>query len=73
MGLAIGLGGIVGWMAARSGKSQDVRALDVLVLGPLMILVAAGGLKGAAKFALVFAGAATVTFNARNFSAESST
>lgn len=64
-------GAAAGWVTASGEKSQVVRLVDVLALGPLMIY--AGTLQGLpreARRALVFAGAATVTYNGRNYLAK---
>ena len=62
-------GALVGWAAAGQPKAQGVRALDVWFLGPLMIYVAArqGGKSDVARIALAAAGAATITYNGRNY------
>lgn len=51
---------------ADEGKSQFVRVLDVVFIGPLMIW---GGLKlrGLGGYTLAGLGAATVIYNARNY------
>ncbi len=66
---AILAGGFAGWwMSKRTGKTQQIRLLDTFGLGPFLMYMATrvDGPPGA-KFALGFAGAATVTFNGRNF------
>ena len=62
-------GAAVGWAAAGREKPQGIRALDVWALGPLMIYVAArqGGTSNLARIALAAAGAATITYNGRNY------
>lgn len=62
-------GAAVGWAAAGQPKAQGIRALDVWALGPLMIYVAAreGGTSDLARMALAAAGAATITYNGRNY------
>lgn len=47
-------------------KSQGVRALDVLVVGPFMLL-AARKLPGQYKAAMAFLGLMTIAYNAPNF------
>lgn len=78
---AIAIGAVIGWLGAdpeqtavRSGfetvheKFQSIRALDVVGLGPLMITAGTVGLVSrTARFILIAAGAATMTFNGRNF------
>lgn len=65
---AVILGLIVGWVQAVSGKSQNVRLLDVVVVGPLMIWAGTKGPKDANLLLLLVAiGAATITFNGRNW------
>lgn len=61
-------GAAAGWVTATGEKSQAIRRLDILALGPLMIYVGMrDGLPTEARRALVFAGAATITYNGRNF------
>ena len=78
---AVALGGLAGWLAAEPEgnvlttgadvareKSQNIRALDVTALGPFLIFLGVVGVASrSARFVLAFAGAATVTFNGRNF------
>ena len=66
---AILAGGLLGWwIAQRQGKTQQIRVLDTFALGPFMMYMATkvDGPPGT-RFALAFAGAATVTFNGRNY------
>jgi hypothetical protein len=51
---------------ADEGKTQAVRVADVLLIGPLMILVGARCGPKLARRGLVAAGAATIVYNARN-------
>lgn len=62
-------GAAAGWLAAGREKPQPIRLADVLLLGPLMIYVATTPDQPpeAAFDALLAAGAATVTFNGRNY------
>lgn len=50
-------------------KTQAIRVLDVLVLGPIMVWAGArrGGLPDWAKVALLVGGAATIVYNGKNF------
>lgn len=66
---ALATGALAGWASAGLPKAQGVRLLDVWALGPLMVYVAlqaadAGELP---RLALLAAGAATVTYNGRNY------
>ena len=66
---AVALGSLAGWIAGRmDGKAQAVRAIDVLALGPFMVFMSTKveAPKGA-RFILALAGAATMTYNGRNF------
>lgn len=71
--LALAAGAAVGWAAAGREKPQGVRLVDVLLLGPLMVYVAtiiddAEELELSIPLtALTAAGAATITYNARNY------
>jgi hypothetical protein len=47
-------------------KSQAIRALDVLLIGPFM-LVAAQRLPGQYRAAMTFLGLMTIAYNAANF------
>ena len=61
-------GAAAGWVTATGTKTQAVRMIDVLALGPLMIYVGMrDGLPYEARRALVFAGAATIAYNGRNY------
>lgn len=70
---ALAAGGALGWAAGGRRKAQAVRLVDVWLLGPLMVYVAAtsdepdGGAEELARAALVVAGAATITYNGRNY------
>jgi hypothetical protein len=80
---AILAGAFIGWAAAGREKPQGVRLADVFVLGPLMVYVAATAARPTegrvglfpgdraswepATAALVAAGAATITYNGRNY------
>lgn len=70
---AILTGAVVGWAAAGRPKAQAVRLVDVWLLGPLMVYVAAtadepdDGLQELARQTLTAAGAATITYNGRNY------
>lgn len=76
---AIVAGGVVGWLAAGRPKAQEIRLLDVWALGPVMIYAATldrrrRSLEAAedwpayyARLALAGAGAATITYNGRNY------
>lgn len=72
LALSAALGVVAGWVAATGKtKAQAVRALDVLVLGPGLVAAAATiRLPPFARYAVAFAGGATVSYNARNFLAE---
>lgn len=55
-------------MAAPHGKSQEVRLLDVFVLGPFMVWAGAQGrLPSWANAALVASGVATIAYNGKNY------
>lgn len=51
---------------AEIEKSQAIRALDFLVLGPFMILVSRD-LQGWKKSVLLVAGVLTITYNLNNY------
>jgi len=63
------LGGWLGWATAAGGtKTAELRAWDVLALGPWLAVVASRrrALRSWERFALAFAAGATITHNARN-------
>lgn len=61
-------GAAAGWVTARGEKSQRVRLTDIVALGPLMVYVGTRRVVPMeARRALVFAGAATITYNGRNY------
>lgn len=65
---ALATGALVGWAYAGLPKAQAVRLLDVWALGPLMVYVAlADAGEPLPRLALLAAGAATVTYNGRNY------
>lgn len=64
---ALIVGALVGWQAASTPKAQGVRLLDVWVLGPVMVLAAAGCASAGLRTALTAAGAATIAYNGRNY------
>lgn len=67
--IAVGLA--LGWYgAADEGKTQTVRLLDVLAIGPLMILAATSRLPAGLREILLVTGGATITFNLRNYKKE---
>lgn len=60
---------IVGWLSTIGVKSQWVRLIDVFLIGPVLIF-AAFQLKGSQpllKYALLITGAATVSYNFKNY------
>ena len=74
--LAVALGSLLGWIAKRTDtgivcglrKTQDVRILDVVALGPFMVYMSTKvEAPPGARWILAFAGAATITYNGRNF------
>ena len=62
-------GVIIGWISANGEeKSQAVRLLDVLVLGPGLLFASfAPAPPAGIRAAMAFVGGATVGYNARNF------
>lgn len=52
--------GTIGYLAAEGDKTQDVRMLDILVVGPLMIF-------GSRNKIINLLGAATIGYNLRNY------
>ncbi len=69
MAAAVALGAVVGWLAAATPKGQAVRLVDVFALGPGMVYVAQ---QGRPSPVLAAAGAATITYNGRNYMRERS-
>lgn len=69
VGWGVLAGALMGLVIGRdTGKTQFVRAVDVLALGPFMVWASIQpGLSRASRLVLSMAGAATVTFNAVNF------
>jgi hypothetical protein len=65
--VAIGL--VLGWFNTTGFKSQNIRILDVFVIGPLMIVGGMCGLKNEAWWGLplIFFGATTITYNGKNY------
>lgn len=69
--LAAGILGAFVGLASTRGKTQGIRVLDVLAVGPLIITAGLSPQTDTAfRMALIFTGAATVTFNGRNFLAQ---
>ena len=51
-------------------KSQDLRLVDVFILGPFMVWASqAGALPKWARFGMAIGGALTIAYNARNYTA----
>jgi hypothetical protein len=67
--LAATVGAIVGWLAADAiNKTPGVRAFDVAILGPFMVIASLEtSLTGFQRCALAFAGGATMTYNLKNY------
>ena len=60
-------GALAGWLAADRAKGQRVRLLDVFALGPFMVYASRSARPAWAGALLAAAGAATVTYNGRNY------
>lgn len=67
--LAALAGALVGWLAADAvNKTPDVRILDVVVLGPYLVVVALEREPAQLlRIGLAFAGGATITYNLKNY------
>jgi hypothetical protein len=67
--LATLAGAAAGWLTADAiNKTPGVRVLDVVVLGPFLILASfEPAPTKAQRWALAFAGGATVTYNLKNY------
>ncbi len=65
--LLIVLFGLYGWWMARGVKTQWVRLLDVFVYGPFLLYIAFKSEAWYEQLGLLFLGATTITYNARNF------
>lgn len=63
------LGFISGWLSTSGSKSQFVRMIDILFLGPLMIYVSMPSQKHSIilGYLLAFFGSSTITYNLKNF------
>ena len=57
-------------LSTSGKKSQFIRVLDVFVYGPILIWVALQVKQNWLKIILIFMGATTMSYNARNFLAE---
>ena len=64
---ALAVGALVGWQAASTPKAQGIRLLDVWFVGPLLVYAAAQGADTGLRTALAAVGAATITYNGRNY------
>lgn len=65
--LLIVLFGLYGWWMARGVKTQWVRLLDVFVYGPFLLYIAFKSEAWYEQLGLLFLGATTITYNARNY------
>ena len=70
--LTISTGLVLGWMSTGGKKSQTIRLLDILLLGPLMIYVAITSYFQIAIhplwiYTLLFFGATTISYNFKNY------
>lgn len=64
------LGALLGWFsAADKKKTQFVRLVDVFVVGPVIVM-AATETEGTLRTLLLITGAATISFNGRNYLTE---
>lgn len=68
---------VAGWLSTEGVKSQWVRVIDVVILGPACIAIgwylmqtAKSNMWKLAGIFLIAYGAATISYNARNFMAE---
>ena len=63
--------GILGWyLATGTSKTQWVRLVDILLYGPFLLVLAMKEpftLTEPQRLLLLFLGATTITYNARNF------
>lgn len=62
---AVLVGAVAGAISRGRGKTQAVRVLDVLALGPFLIWAASA--PGRGRFILAASGAATIVFNGLNW------
>lgn len=62
------LGLIFGWISTAGSKSQYVRLLDILWIGPLMIYAgwSSTPLTSGLRLVLIFFGSTTITYNLKN-------
>jgi hypothetical protein len=63
------LGLVVGWISTEGHKTQTVRLLDVVIIGPVMIAMGllTWHVYGALAWLLVFIGATTISYNLKNY------
>ena len=74
------IGFIIGYITTKGTKSQNIRLIDVFLLGPLMIYLGWYGYKKMTNnqkilklmnIMLIFFGSTTITYNLRNYIAQS--
>ena len=63
---------IIGWFASSGVKTQLIRIVDVLLYGPFLIWLGYRENKKWIKLCLYFLGATTMTYNLKNYIAQSS-
>ena len=63
----VGVSLLAGWFATKGTKSQWIRLLDILVIGPLMIYAGLQIEQNWLAIPLMIFGATTITYNLRNF------
>ena len=62
------LGLLSGWLSTSGSKSQFIRLLDILLIGPLMIYFGTDIYKyEILKYLIVYFGSTTITYNLKNF------
>jgi hypothetical protein len=66
---------ILGWISTHGVKSQQIRLVDVFIIGPLMVFVGLRLLPSStlAALAVIFFGATTISFNLKNYIYQAST
>lgn len=69
MFIVIILGLCLGWASTTGQKSQNIRMLDIIIIGPLMIYFGwnSNHVLLILRLVLIFFGATTITYNLKNF------
>ncbi len=68
--IVILIGLLIGFISTTGSKSQNVRIMDIFLIGPIMIYLGFDGFshtQNKLNLLLIFFGSSTITYNLRNY------